>query len=99
MPPVRILIADSHSTFLNSVASWLNLVPSLEVVGRTRSGWAALELAQQLRPDLVLLGWSMRDMRGTELTRRINTRQPGIIVVIMALDDLPTYRAAALASG
>src|SRR5690348_14906784 len=44
--PVRILIADSHAAFLKSAADWLDLVPSLEVVGRTRSGAATLILAR-----------------------------------------------------
>jgi DNA-binding NarL/FixJ family response regulator len=99
MSPVRILIADSHSTFLKSISAWLTLVPSLEVVGRTRSGSAALELALQLSPDLVLVGWFLRDISGTEVTRRIKTLQSEVMVIIMALDDLPAYRAAALASG
>jgi len=99
MPPVRILIADSHVTLLESVAGWLTVVPSLEVVGRTRSGSATLELVRQLRPDLVLVGWRLLDIRGTEVTRRIKILQPVVKVVLMALDDLPEYRAAALASG
>src|SRR5438128_595025 len=102
MPPVRILIADSHAAFLKSAADWLDLVPSLEVVGRTRSGAATLILARQLNPDLVLVDWSLVDMRGTEVTRRLKKLRSTIWVVmmaLMALDDLSPYRAVAAASG
>jgi len=99
MPLVRILIADSHSAFLRSVAGWLDVVSAMEMVGQTCSGSAALELAQQLRPELVLVGWRLVDMRGTDVTRRLKTLPSPPQVVIMALDDLPAYRAAAVASG
>ena len=99
MPPVRILLADSHAAFLKSAADWLDLVPSLEVVGRTRAGAATLILARQLNPDLVLVAWSLLDMRGFEVTRRLKTLRSTLWVVLMALDDLPQYRAAAEISG
>jgi DNA-binding NarL/FixJ family response regulator len=78
---------------------FLDAFPEVEVVGRGCSGAEAIELADRLKPDLVLLDYMMPGMDGPEVTRRWKSRPGGPRVVILTLHDDAEHRAAALAAG
>ena len=99
MPPLRVLLVDDSPEFLESAAYFLSLHPLVEVIGRALSGPDALEMASQLRPDLVLMDWAMPEMTGLEAARRLKARPGAPHVVILTLHDNPQYRAAAQAAG
>lgn len=100
MLPIRILLVDDNSVFLNSVECFLSTDPAVKVVGRALSGRSALEQISSLQPDLVLMDLSMPEMSGLEAMRLIKARTDAPPkVVILTLYDHPQYRQASQAAG
>ncbi len=95
MPPVRVLLVDDSSAFLDSASRFLSIDPQVGVVGCAMSGSEALERIDELHPDLVLMDLAMPGMNGLEATERIKAQPGGPLVVILTLHDSPEYRAAA----
>jgi DNA-binding NarL/FixJ family response regulator len=70
-PAVRVLIADDHRLFAEALEAILAAESRLDVVGRAADGREAVELAERLRPDVVLLDISMPVMDGFEAAAAI----------------------------
>lgn len=67
----KILLADDHSVVRKGFGLILETQPDLEVVGEANNGREAVELADQLQPDVVVIDVSMPELNGIEATRRI----------------------------
>jgi DNA-binding NarL/FixJ family response regulator len=83
---VRILIADDHPLFRDGLRSLLT-AQGHEVVGEAHNGHEAVELAQKLRPELVLMDVSMPELDGIGATRQITADVPDVKVVILTASD------------
>jgi DNA-binding NarL/FixJ family response regulator len=83
---VRILIADDHPLFRDGLRSLLT-AQGHEVVGEAHNGHEAVELAQKLRPELVLMDVSMPELGGIDATRQIAADLPDVKVVILTASD------------
>lgn len=79
---MRILLADDHNLFRTSLRSLLK-TRDIEVVGEASDGKEAVEMAERLRPDLVLMDVSMPVMNGIEATRLLREKVPEVRVVIL----------------
>jgi DNA-binding NarL/FixJ family response regulator len=79
---VKILVADDHRLFRGSLKSLLE-ARGHTVVGEAGDGAQAIELAERLRPDLVLMDLSMPGLNGLEATRRLVAHAPSCRVVIL----------------
>lgn len=86
-PPIRILLADDHQLFRGGVASLLQREAGLEVVGQAANGEEAIALAEQTRPDVVLMDIQMPLCTGLEATRRLLAGQPGLKVIMLTISD------------
>jgi DNA-binding NarL/FixJ family response regulator len=91
---MRLLLADDHALFRSSLRSLLE-TRDHEVVGEAGDGRQAIELAQRLRPDLVLMDLSMPVLNGIEATRQLTAQLPGIRVVILtaSMEDQDLFEA------
>ncbi len=96
---MRILLVDDNPKFLETASRFLSVVPEVEVVGCVVSGRAAVEQAQQLQPDLVLMDLVMPEMDGLAATREIKAQPDAPRVIIVTLHNHQEYRAAAEAVG
>lgn len=67
----RILVVHWHPVVLRGLAAWIRQVPQMQLVGLADNCEDALDLAAELQPDLVLIGYSTPDMGGIEATRRL----------------------------
>lgn len=83
---MRILIADDHSLFRDGLRSLLS-ANGHEVIGEARNGREAVQLAQELEPDLVLMDVSMPELDGLEATRMLTAAMPGVKVVILTASE------------
>jgi signal transduction histidine kinase/CheY-like chemotaxis protein len=82
---IRVLIADDHALFRNGIDRLLKNEPGLEVVGHATDGQEATELAQQLKPDVILMDISMPRVNGIEATRLIHREYPDIRIIGLSM--------------
>lgn len=88
-PPLRLLIVDDHDAFLNAAERHLRRVEHVRIIGRGRNGIEAVALADELKPDLVVLDLAMPEMGGLQATRLIKAQdQPPFVVVASHFDDV-----------
>jgi two-component system response regulator NreC len=85
--PIRILIADDHVVVRSGLRALLNTVPDLEVVGEAVDGNEALQLAEELAPDMVLLDISMPPDNGIKTAQRLKEKMPGLIVLFLTMHE------------
>ena len=95
---MRILVADDHSLFRDGVVSLLEAAGH-EVVGQVGDGEAAVEAAQRLRPDVVLMDITMPRMTGLEALKRIKAEVPEMRVVMLSVSDEDADLFDAMRSG
>jgi DNA-binding NarL/FixJ family response regulator len=86
---VTVLTVDDQAVFRRAVGDLIAATSGFEEVGQAASGAEALELAEALHPDLVLLDVRMDDMDGLETARRLLASDCGAVVVLISLDDVP----------
>ena len=86
---IRIVIADDHSVVRQGLRMFLGLDPELEVVGEAADGAEALRLAQQLRPDVVVMDLLMPVMDGIAATAAIRRELPDteVLALTSVLED------------
>jgi DNA-binding NarL/FixJ family response regulator len=95
---MRILIADDHALFRDSLKSLL-AARGHEVVGEARNGREAVELAGRLRPEVVLMDLMMPEVDGLAATRLISADLPEVKVVVLTASDDDANLFEAIKSG
>jgi DNA-binding NarL/FixJ family response regulator len=92
---MRILLVEDHPMFRDGLARMLESVEEFEVVGAAVTGEEAVQLAQQLRPNIILMDLNLPKMSGIEATKQIIQKQPetGILVLTMYDDDSSVFAA------
>ena len=80
---IRVLIADDHPVVRSGLAGMLGVEPDLEVVGEAADGAAAVALARDLSPDLVLMDLRMPVLDGAAATARITDELPAVHVLVL----------------
>jgi DNA-binding NarL/FixJ family response regulator len=99
MSTKSILIVDDHPLFRKGLKAVLEPNNQFEVVGEARNGSEALELAQKLNPDLVVVDISLPDQNGIELTREIRNLLPETRIMIVSMHSKIDYIAEAFQAG
>jgi NarL family two-component system response regulator LiaR len=92
---IRVVFVDDHEMVRIGVSAYLSAQPDIEVVGEAGDGKTGVELALELKPDIILMDLVMKEMDGIEATRRIIEKWPEakIIIVTSFLDDEKVYPA------
>jgi PAS domain S-box-containing protein len=84
---IRVVLADDHTVMREGVAGLLGREPDIEIVGQAPDGRAAVELAAELLPDVILMDMNMPGLDGLEATRAIHTDHSGIRVIGLSMFD------------
>ena len=92
---IRTLIADDSPLAVRCINSCLQVEPAVQVVGTASNGAEALQMIEELQPDLVLLDLQMPRMNGLQLASHLATEFPAIRVVIVSGIDV-SYLTARL---
>ena len=95
---VRVLIADDHDLFANSLMSVMSEDDRVEVIGIAENGQEAVRLTDELRPDVILMDLRMPVMDGLEATRRIREAHPATQILLLTGTDTP-IESEAIAAG
>jgi DNA-binding NarL/FixJ family response regulator len=94
-PAIRIVIAEDQALVRRGAAVLLSMEPDMEVVGQARNGVEAVELAQLLRPDVILMDLHMPIKGGVAATREITRDLPNTQVLVLTTlhDDETVFEA------
>jgi len=90
--PIRVLIVDDHDGYAGSLNAILTGNPRLQVVGRAVDGVHGIELARELRPDVVVMDVNMPRLDGFSATQEILSEFPSTRVVIVSADPEADHR-------
>jgi DNA-binding NarL/FixJ family response regulator len=85
--PFRIFVADDHEVVRRGLCALLQAQPDWEICGEAADGREALEKAQKLKPDVIILDIGMPSLNGLEATRQILKINPQTRILILTLHD------------
>ena len=88
---IRVLIADDHDIVRSGLRMLLLAEPDIEIVGEASSGREAVEMALDLRPDVVVMDVQMPDMNGIEATRAIKEQSDDCAVLALTIHEDEQY--------
>jgi len=81
--PIRVMIVDDHSMVRRGLSTIFRIKADLELVGEASNGREALDVCDQVQPDVVLMDLVMPEMSGAEATQAIRTRWPHVQVIAL----------------
>jgi DNA-binding NarL/FixJ family response regulator len=96
---IRILLVDDHEQWRNLVRLLLQLRPGSQVIGEESDGLEAVRMAEELKPDLILLDIGLPRLNGIEAAKRIRQLSPDSKIIFVSMDNSLDIVEAALATG
>ena len=99
MSSTRVLIADDHPLIRSGLRALLSRESEFEVVGEAADGYQALELVEQLKPDVVMLDVSMPRLNGIDVAQKITEKTPSTRIIIVSIHSDEGYVLRALKAG
>lgn len=97
--PVRVLVADDHPIVRSGIVALLSAHPLIDVVGEAGDGQTAVDLAADLRPDVVLMDLQMPRLTGAEATERILRHDASLRVLVLTTFESDDEILAAISAG
>ena len=104
--PIRIILADADTNFMNSLKDFLMAQPNYQVVARVQTCMDALIWCEELSPQIVVLDWHLMfdgllasEMKGTAFLQKVKALKNAPAVIVASRLSLDDHRAAALTAG
>jgi two-component system response regulator NreC len=99
MKRIRVLLADDHAVVRQGFKMILSAQGDIEIIGEAGNGREAVDLAEQLRPDVVVMDVAMPELNGIEATRRVVASSPHTRVLAMSMHKDSVYVREILRAG
>jgi DNA-binding NarL/FixJ family response regulator len=96
---IRVLLADDDRPFLEALRPLIERQPELAVVGNAADGLAAIELAEELRPDAIVIDLHMPLLDGVTAVARLRRDHPSMCVIALTGDSQPALHQAVTEAG
>ena len=96
---LKVLLVDDHALVRRGFRRMLEDEPSFQVVGEASDGLEAVQLAEQLRPEVIVMDCALPQINGIEASRRILTKQPGTAILMLSMHSEDTLIRQALEAG
>lgn len=97
--PITVLLADDDELFLESLRTLIDRQPELAVVASAHNGVEAIELAEELLPDAVVVDLHMPLLDGITTVSRLRRDHPHLCLIVLTGDSDSGLHRAALAAG
>jgi DNA-binding NarL/FixJ family response regulator len=95
----RVLIVDDHAFIRRGVQTILHPFPEWELCGEADNGNDAIRMAEELKPEVIIMDLSMPGLNGIEATRAIRKAQPGVKIVLLTLHESAELVRSAFRAG
>ena len=99
MKRIRILLADDHGVVRQGFKMILGAQADMEIVGEAANGREAVEQAERLKPDIVVMDVAMPELNGIEATRRLAESAPHVRVLALSMHKDSVYVRETLRAG
>jgi len=99
MNKLRIILAEDHETIRDGLKLLVNSRSDMEVVGEADNGRTALQLAEEVSPDVVVMDISMPELNGLQATKKLKDKSPQVKVLILTRHGEPAYLQELLQAG
>jgi DNA-binding NarL/FixJ family response regulator len=96
---IKIVLVDDHRIFRHGLKSLLSEVDFIEVIGEASGGSELLELLKKIKPDLVIVDISMKDISGIEVSKQITSLYPEIKIMILSMHTNEEFVINAIKAG
>jgi DNA-binding NarL/FixJ family response regulator len=96
---IRVLLADDEQPFLDALSPLIERQPQLAVIGTALDGLAAIELADELGPDAVVIDLHMPRLDGVSAVARLRRDHPSMCVIALTGDEEPALHTAVAEAG
>jgi DNA-binding NarL/FixJ family response regulator len=96
---IRVLLVDDHAVLRDGLSNIISLEDDMEVVGEAKSGIEALQLVEEVHPNVILMDINMPGMNGVEAIRRIHAQYPRIAIIVLTMYDRDEYLYESIRAG
>jgi DNA-binding NarL/FixJ family response regulator len=96
---LKVLLVDDHALVRRGFRRMLEDEPSFQVVGEASDGLEAVQLAEQLRPEVIVMDCALPQINGIEASRRILAKQPQTAILMLSMHSEDTLIRQALGAG
>ena len=86
---VNLLIVDDHPVFRQGLIDVLETDPSMTVIGEAADGEVAIEMAHEVKPDVILMDINLPTINGLQVTRKIKNQSADVQVIMITGYDIP----------
>jgi DNA-binding NarL/FixJ family response regulator len=87
MNPIKVLIVDDHTLFRKGLINVLQQQPEIQVVGEAKDGKEGTELADSLKPDVILMDVQMPVVNGIQATQAVREKSPDIRIIMLTVSE------------